>query len=139
MKNVVISIKGTQQGVDDEKNTIEMETDGHYSYEDGTARIDYMESELTGLEGTRTDIEAAAGKVTITRTGTLNSQMVFIMGEKNYFMYGTSFGAASIGLDTKTVKTDFDGTGGSLYIKYSLDSDSRIISRNDLQIQIREV
>ena len=139
MKNVVISIKGTQQGPDEEKNTIEFETDGRYSFEDGVARFDYEESEITGMEGTLTALEVAKECVTITRTGTVNSQMVFILGEKNHFMYNTAFGSASIGLDTRTVRADFGETGGSLEMRYQLDADGRPISRNELQIQIREV
>ena len=139
MKDVIISIKGTQQTPDEEKNVVEFETDGKYSKEDGKTCIEYMESELTGMAGTKTSIELTEEGATITRTGTVTSQMVFIMGEKNYFMYTTPFGSLTIGLDTKTVKADLGETGGSLEIRYYLDTDSKLLSKNALEIQIREV
>jgi len=139
MKDVIISIKGAQQSPGEEENVIEMETDGKYSYENGTVRIDYMESELTGMEGTRTELEVTGTGVTITRTGTVSSQMVFIMGEKNYFMYNTTYGSFTIGLDTKKIEADLSESGGSLEVRYQLDTDSVLLSKNSLQIQIREV
>ena len=54
MKNVIISIKGTQNFIQDPSDTVELGTDGKYTYADGRGELTYMESELTGMEGTKT-------------------------------------------------------------------------------------
>ena len=88
MKDVIISIKGLQ-GTDEEGNDLELVTDGLYSYEPDNVAFEYMESELTGMEGTRTEFSVAGDQVVITRRGTVNMQMTFKAGEKYYFVYDT--------------------------------------------------
>lgn len=53
MKDVIISIKGLQ-GYGEDNDAIELVTDGKYGYSDEQCKLIYMESELTGLEGTKT-------------------------------------------------------------------------------------
>ena len=52
--DVIISISGLQDART--PDNIEFVTCGKYSYEKNFIRISYMESELTGLEGTQTTI-----------------------------------------------------------------------------------
>lgn len=56
MKDVVISLLGTQNAGTDEEDTIEFSTDGMYTYDGENACITYLESEVTGLTGTRTSV-----------------------------------------------------------------------------------
>ncbi len=52
MKDVVIKIVGTQNyGKEDGDDSIELVTDGKYSFSGGRGEIFYSESELTGMEG----------------------------------------------------------------------------------------
>ena len=56
MKDVVISLHSTQNTGTDEEDTIEFSTDGMYTYDGENACITYLESEVTGLTGTRTSV-----------------------------------------------------------------------------------
>ena len=54
MKDVIISIKGRQNDPNGEENAVELVTDGEFDYKNGEGTLSYMDSELTGLEGTKT-------------------------------------------------------------------------------------
>ena len=77
MQNVVLTIRGRQLYEDQEPEVIELVTEGTLTqFEDGWD-ITYQESPLTGLEGVTTTFRVQPGKITLTRTGRLRSQMVF--------------------------------------------------------------
>ena len=80
MKDVIISITGVQnypQGTDD---SVELVTEGKYSFRDGRGELSYMESELTGMQGTRTSFTFTPTEVVLSRDGTLTSKLIFREG-----------------------------------------------------------
>ena len=141
MKDVIISIKGIQGTNPDftsEKEIIELITGGEYSHAGSETVFSYMESEMTGMEGTRTTFRINPEMVTLTREGNLNAQMVFELGKRHLFLYETPFGSTSMGIDTRRLNHGMGDTGGELEINYTIDVDSVIVSENSFVIQIRE-
>lgn len=138
MKDVLITIKGMQE-LDGTSGGDELVTPGVYSCEDGIIRFSYMESELTGMEGTQTTFEIQKSHVTLTRTGTMNSQMIFETGRKHFFMYDTPFGALTMGVSTSSISSKLDENGGSLEIRCMIDMENSTVSRNVFKINVREV
>ena len=127
LKDVIISITGVQnfpQGSDD---TVELVTEGKYCYRDGKGELSYMESELTGMQGTRTSFTFTPTEVVLSREGTLTSKMVFREGTKNTFLYDTPFGSATMG-----------PRGGDMEIDYVVDFDHAVVGRNKFRINVRE-
>ena len=76
-RNVVLAIRGRQTYADQEPEVIELVTEGTMTFRNGGWDISYEESALTGLEGVTTTFRVEPGKVTLTRTGKLRSEMVF--------------------------------------------------------------
>ena len=75
----IISIKGLQTYKDGGDDTdISLLTEAIFEYENGAYFIDYEESELTGLEGTKTSIEIGNNYVSLQRNGTVNTNMLFM-------------------------------------------------------------
>jgi len=136
-KDVIISIKGAQTSEDD-NDFYEFVTDGTYKYEDSACEFTYMESELTGLEGTKTTFHIEKKQVLLTREGSVNSQMLFENGQKHYFMYETPYGAAQLGVRTHNIKSGLDEHGGDIELSYAVDVDSVELGKNDFRINIRE-
>ena len=139
MKDVVIhidSIHRFEESEDEER--IEFTTDGLYHYEDGTGYLSYLESEVTGLPGTETVVEIRPDEVVVDRRGSITSRMVFRRGEKNSFQYETPFGMATMGMDTKKIRHDFNASGGSMVIDYVLDVEHAIVERNRFTLSVRE-
>ena len=79
-QNVMLSIRGTQRYEDQEPEVIELVTEGTMELRDGGWDISYQESELTGLAGVTTTFRVEPNKVILTRTGGLNSEMIFEKG-----------------------------------------------------------
>ena len=137
-KDVVIKIFGLQDPEGVVEDDLEFVTDGRYSFKNGVATFSYLESALTGLEGTRTTFKASPDEVVITRDGTVTMQMVFSEGRRHNFMYNTPFGAFTMGIDTMSVLRDMDENGGKLEVDYLLDMDNTAASKNHFRISVRE-
>ena len=71
-KDVIISIKGTQKYEHNAPDVIELVTQGRLKEREGGYTLTYQESELTGLEGTRTTIEVEEEQVTLLREEALD-------------------------------------------------------------------
>ena len=137
MKDVIISIRGLQNYGDGD-DAVEFVTDGQYGYADGCGTLTYMESELTGLEGTRTSLSFDPERMVIEREGTLNSRMIFEPGQRHMFLYETPFGAATMGLDTHRIRSRLGAHGGDIDIEYVVDMDQSVVGRNRFYIQVQE-
>ena len=138
LKDVIISITGVQnfpQGSDD---TVELVTEGKYCYRDGKGELSYMESELTGMQGTRTSFTFTPTEVVLSREGTLTSKMVFREGTKNTFLYDTPVGSATMGLDPHQIHSTMGPRGGDMEIDYVVDFDHAVVGRNKFRINVRE-
>lgn len=137
MKDVMIAIKGMQE-LDGTTDGDELVTSGIYHHENGITKFSYMESELTGMEGTKTTFEIQKSLVTLTRIGTVNSQMVFEPGRKHFFMYDTPFGAFTMGVSTSSISSKMNENGGDLEIRCMIDMENSMVSRNVFKINVRE-
>ena len=137
-KDVVISIKGMQQYVDSDPDTIELVTAGRLHREGESYTLSYQESELTGLDGTLTTIQVEGEQVTLMRVGEFNSQMVFQEGRRHLSMYNTPYGAMAIGVNTRHLLADLNDQGGDIEIDYAIEIDHAIAGRNVFQIKVKE-
>lgn len=136
--NAVISITGMQSGESGDSDIIELMTDGEYRHSGDESYIEYYESEITGLEGTKTSVSITPGQVILERSGNLISRMVFREGEKNRFLYDTRFGAATMGVDTRRIDARFDENGGELCVDYVVDMEHAAIGRNKIRMSVKK-
>ena len=102
MKDVIISVTGVQQGVNG-PDAMELVTAGQYGQDEKETLLTWQESELTGMEGTKTSLCVQPRSVVLSREGTLNTRMEFEEGRKRYFLYETPFGSATMGLNTRRI------------------------------------
>ena len=87
MQDVIITINSAQRSDPDGEDSVEFTPDGLYSYDGENACMSYMESEVTGLTGTRTSILVLPEKVVVDRDGMITSRMIFEIGRKCDFQY----------------------------------------------------
>lgn len=137
-KNVQISITGVQE-TDGEPEEYELVTDGELESSEDHTVLSYMESSLTGLDGTKTTFDVFGKRVILTREGAVSSQMLFEEGRKHYTMYETPIGAVTMGVDTLGMSSSLENGLGRLDIHYVIDVDSSVVSRNKFKISVREV
>ena len=137
-KDVVISIKGMQKYEGNDPDTVELVTAGRLMKDKAGYTLSYQESEITGLEGTLTTIQAEGEQVTLMRMGEFNSQMVFQEGRRHLSMYNTPYGAMSVGVNTRHLLADLSDKGGDIEIDYAIEIDHAIAGRSVFQIKVRE-
>ncbi len=137
--NFTITIKGMQVNPGDTEGTeLELVSECEFYKSDGVYFCEYLESEITGLQGTKTTIEIADDYVSLTRNGTVNSHMLFMAGRQTTSLYTLPFGELNIEIHTKTLNTDIGDLGGTIYIDYLIDINNASGGRNTFDISIQE-
>ena len=101
LKDVWISISNRQSHGPAEEDTLVFDTAGSYFFNDGIGVLSYQESELTGLEGTRTSVMVMPNQVVVDRDGMLTGRMVFREGARDSFPYQTPYGQMMLGIDRR--------------------------------------
>ena len=137
-KDVIVSISGLQQADEQEPDKVELVTPGRFYLRDGNYYISYHESELTGMEGTRTTVKVGPGRrVSITRTGRNHSQLCFEPGQRSNALYQTEYGPLNVATITERVESCLGSDGGSLEIRNAVEIDNVYAATNHLKIDVR--
>ena len=134
---VVLSIRGSQRYADQEPEVIELVTEGTMEFVSGGWDISYEESALTGLEGVTTTFRVEPGKVTLTRTGALNSQMIFQEGVPHDSLYQMAFGALMLTVKATSVFYDIVPDGGVIDLSYNINIENTEAGVIDYHLDIR--
>jgi uncharacterized beta-barrel protein YwiB (DUF1934 family) len=121
MQDVVLTIRGRQLYEDQEPEVVELVTEGTLEKLEDGWNISYEESALTGLEGVKTSFMLQPGKVTLSRTGRLQSQMVFQVGVLHESLYRMEFGAMMIGVCAVDLDYHMTEDGGTVELAYRID------------------
>ena len=119
--NVVLSIRGQQNYQEQDPEVIELVTEGNLTRLENGWKVSYEESDLTGLAGVTTVFEVEPDCITLTRTGPLNSQMVFRKGVLHESLYQMEFGALMIAVCATRVSYDLTEQGGTIDLTYGID------------------
>ena len=134
---VILSIQGRQSYMGQEPDLIRLDTEGSMEYRDGGWDITYEESELTGLVGVTTTFRVEPGKVTLIRTGSLSSTMVFQEGASYDSLYRMEFGALMISVTATRVFFDILPDGGSIDLVYNIVIENTEAGEIDYHLDIR--
>ena len=134
---VLLSIRGEQYFDDIDPDATELMTEGTMALTEDGIVLSYEESELTGMEGTTTTFEVCGPRVTLTRSGAVNSQMVFEEGRQHTSLYETPFGELSVDIQTSELKHNLSERGGLMEIKYSIAVEHTVTGRNCFKIRVR--
>ena len=134
---VILTVRGEQyyDGVD--PDATELMTEGTLEMTEDGLRFWYEESELTGMEGTTTSFEVKGPRVTLSRAGKVNSQMVFEEGMQHTSMYETPFGELTVDIQTSSLKHNLSERGGVMEIRYSIAVEHVVTGRNCFKIRVK--
>ncbi len=117
---VMLSLRGQQDYVGQEPEIISLITEGILEKQPDGWSVSYQETGLTGLEGVTTTFYVEKDCVTLTRTGKLNSQMVFRRGEPHESLYQMEFGAFLITVCATSISWDISELGGIIDLVYNI-------------------
>ena len=136
-REVTLAIKGSQTYQDQAPEIIELVTDGIMEFCNGGWDISYEESELTGLAGVTTTFRVEPGKVTLTRKGPLDSQMIFQENVVHESLYQMPFGALLLSVKATRVFFDIVPDGGVIDLSYDISIENSESGVIDYHLDIR--
>ena len=134
---VLLTIRGEQYFDDVDPDETKLMTDGTMEISDEGIFLTYEETELTGMEGTTTTFEVKDKQVILTRSGTVNSQMIFEEGRQHTSLYETPFGELPVDIQTSMLRHNLSLRGGLMEIKYSIAVAHTVTGRNCFKIQAK--
>ena len=133
----MLSIRGEQYFDGIAPDAQELMTEGTTTLTEDGMVLAYQETALTGMEGTTTRFQVQGPRVILTRSGTVNSQMVFEEGRQHTSLYETPFGELSVDIQTSVLKHNLTERGGLMEIKYSIAVEHTVTGRNCFKIRVR--
>ena len=136
-KNVTLSICGRQTYLDQEPDVIELVTEGTMERVGDGWELVYEESALTGMEGVTTSFLVQPGKVVLTRTGKLHSQMVFQIGISHDSLYQMDFGALMITVCATKLQAELTEQGGTVDLDYSIEIENTAAGTISYHLEIK--
>ena len=134
-KKAIISVVSKQTGSDE--SAIEVVTQGEFYKEEDSYIAIYDETELSGMEGTKTTLKISPNNFLLTRIGTTNAEMRFKKGTNEISMYDTPYGMLEIKLETKDLKVDLNDNGGEVEIRYNLSISGQEPQKTILKVDIK--
>ena len=136
-QTVMLSLRGRQTYQDQEPDEIELVTEGVLERRDGGWDLSYEGSELTGMAGVTTAFRIEPDQITLSRTGKLNSQMVFREGMVHDSLYQMEFGALMISVMASVIKADINENGGVIDLVYAIEIEHTAAGVIDYHLEIR--
>ncbi|MBS5969072.1 DUF1934 domain-containing protein [Clostridium perfringens] len=134
-KKAIISICSTQDI--GEKEKIEVVTVGEFSINGDEFIATYDETEISGMEGTKTTLKIKGDKVVLHREGTTSTKMEFQKDNTQVALYNTPYGMLELKTSTKELDLDVNEKGGNISIKYHLIAGGQEPIRTNLDMKIK--
>lgn len=125
---------------EEEQGPIEMFSEGELYVTEERVIIAYDESELTGMEGSHTQVRferSCPGLVTMMRHGTVNTILVFEKGKRHICTYQTEYMPFEICVFTKEVRNTLL-TDGRIELDYIVEIRGAQAERTQFTIEIFE-
>jgi uncharacterized beta-barrel protein YwiB (DUF1934 family) len=137
-KKVLISVK-TRQYFDGQPEEIELITEGKYFKEGSNYVVVYDESEISGMKGTTTTLKIEKDALSIIRSGTTKSNLVFKKNHKHISLYDTPYGTIELTVKPSKVDIDVNDEGGKVKLEYKMESPGLEIIENALELNIKQL
>lgn len=135
-EDYTINITGRQVYEEEDTGEVSLSTTGTYSEREGVRFIAYKEYDEEDPRLSHTAVlKVEPGKVTMIRAGS-STRLILELGRRHFCHYDTGFGSLTVGVFTSELKEALHSRGGSLEIKYTLDIDSNLSSRNELLVEV---
>ena len=134
-KKAIISICSTQDI--GEKEKIEVVTVGEFSINGDEFIATYDETEISGMEGTKTTLKIKGDKGLLHREGTTSTKMEFQKDNTQVALYNTPYGMLELKTSTKELDLDVNEKGGNISIKYHLIAGGQEPIKTNLDMKIK--
>ena len=136
-KDVIVSIKGTQfmdmTGTDE---PIEVVTNGSYYKKNNKHYVIYDEI-IDGVTGIKKNtLKFDENIFNLTRSGAINTSMVFEENRRNMTNYNTPFGQMTIGIDASNIEVYEDEEQINVNVDYAIDVNYEFLADCKIALKI---
>ena len=139
LQEKIIEVKSKTVNNFGEEDVMEIKTVGKYGIKNGKTYISYDEGGALGVDGVTTILKAQDDRVILSRTGALESRLDIEKGERHQCHYSTIYGDLFIGIFGEILDNKLKENGGKLFMSYTIDINCEFMSRNDVEITVKEV
>ena len=105
-ERAIISII-SNSSIEDEEN-IEIISLGEYEKSEYGCKVNYEETELSGMKGTKTTVTIEKDKVILEREGTITTKMEFDVITPGVSLYNTPYGLLELTILTNELNVEFN-------------------------------
>lgn len=122
-------------------DTITTYLDGLITTTGDDTRITYFENDASGMNGVKVVIaykESELSEVTITRSGEVNTIMLFSQGKRTISVYNTPYMPFELGIYAKRVSNKI-ATDGTLEISYILEIKGATAQKTEMKMEIKRI
>lgn len=138
MQEITFNIKGTQE-IDGNTDVMEFVSVGKYMKTEDSVVLEYDEGVSFGINGVKTKLTLHNdGIVTLERSGGKYGNLVVEEGKRHLCQYSTEYGDIMIGIFGESIKNELTESGGTLSLQYSIDVNAGLLSKNKVEISVRE-
>ena len=136
-KEVLLTITGTQSIREEPPETTKLVTEGVMRCWEDAVELSYEETELTGLTGTVTTFRIEGARVILSRSGALESRMVFAVGQEDHSLYDISYGALMIAVRAERIRSNVNENGGTLEVAYAISIEEETAGTIEYRVDVR--
>lgn len=136
-REVLITIRGLQNGSETDGQPIEMTTAGEYFYKNNKHYLIYEEVMEGETKTTKNRIKAAPGMMELTKNGIINVHMVFEENKKNVTHYHTPYGSLTMGIDAKQVLLEEEEDRMQITVVYGLEMNGEFVADCNIHIIVK--
>ena len=117
MSKVLLTITGIQNGTEN----VELITEGFLEENEKTLILEYSETEISGMDGTKNIITINDSMITLAREGEVKTSLYFEQGKRFIGSYETELGTLSMSVFPTLVTSQHDEKSGTVDLEYELD------------------
>ena len=121
----------------EEEDTISVVTPGDFCETEYGYKVQYDETKISGMEGTKTTILIRKDSFDLIREGTTETKMEFENNKMTTSLYKTPYGVMDIRIDTIKLKINVDEKGGNINTVYILEIGGQPAIKTNLCIDIK--
>ena len=107
-----------------------------YEIEDGF-KVEYNETKISGMEGTKTTIIIRKNSFDLIREGTTETKMEFESNKMTVSLYKTPYGVLDVNIGTKKLDININEDGGTINTMYILEIGDQPALKTQLTIDIK--
>ena len=136
-KDVIIKVRGLQNGPETDGEPIEMIVTGEYFYKNNKHYILYDEVLEGESQITKNRIKISNGQMELNKSGVVNVNMVFEENVKHITQYYTPYGCLSMGIDGKKVEIKELEHEIDVSVVYGLEMNQEFVADCNISINVK--